>query len=222
LSLVKTSDVQCEGYNYSYEILYRPVRSAFYVRCTGSLTFAHFCCLYVIMSSLSPLLRTNEKRNEELSPAQKELCAVIFLMLLAGFAPLSPLYKTLPSSNYTGLLFRVLRPDESPHLGLIAKNPLATKKKAGHVSSGSRENFRSQFISFTRNFWLAMYFACGIENGRVVGLLLNLGMEPGMECQTDSLTNLAAWNHAWNGGRGKWDSNPRPGPNGWSLFHCAA
>ena len=44
-------------------------------------------------------------------------------------------------------LWRILRPDEDPEVGLTAKDPQADKDVISHVNSGSRENYRSQFIS---------------------------------------------------------------------------
>ncbi|MCX5417315.1 polymorphic toxin-type HINT domain-containing protein [Streptomyces sp. NBC_00059] len=56
----------------------------------------------------------------------------------------------------TNTVYRNLRPDEDPSQGLVAKNPDATYKPAGHVLHGSKPNWRSQFISTTRSREVAM------------------------------------------------------------------
>lgn len=40
-------------------------------------------------------------------------------------------------------VYRVIRPDEDPNLGITAKNPDANYKVEGHVLNGSKDNFES-------------------------------------------------------------------------------
>jgi len=44
-------------------------------------------------------------------------------------------------------VYRVLRDDEDPSIGLFAKNANATYTAEGFVLHGSKENFKSQFIA---------------------------------------------------------------------------
>ena len=53
-------------------------------------------------------------------------------------------------------LYRVLRPEETPQIGLIAKNRSACKTPLSHVNCGSRENYGSQFISTTADLDVAL------------------------------------------------------------------
>jgi RHS repeat-associated protein len=46
-------------------------------------------------------------------------------------------------------VWRVIRPDEDPGKGLQAKNPAANYKPEGHVLHGSKQDFKSQYISTT-------------------------------------------------------------------------
>ncbi len=62
------------------------------------------------------------------------------------------LKNLITPKNY---VFRVIRPDESVKLGLFAKNPSATYTIEGHVLNGSRTDFKSQFISTTKDLKVA-------------------------------------------------------------------
>ena len=63
--------------------------------------------------------------------------------------PKEPPKPPCPDIGKTQLLYRVIRSDENCQLGLIAKDPHATKTISSHVTSGSGKNYKSQFISFT-------------------------------------------------------------------------
>jgi hypothetical protein len=54
-------------------------------------------------------------------------------------------------------LYRVIRNDETPALGLVAKDPSARYSPAAHVSSGS--TLRTQFISTTKSLEVARKYA---------------------------------------------------------------
>ncbi len=54
-------------------------------------------------------------------------------------------------------VYRVIRPDENPLVGLVAKNPNATYSAAYHVSRGSTA--ATQYISTTKNLKVAMKHA---------------------------------------------------------------
>lgn len=56
-------------------------------------------------------------------------------------------------------LYRVLRDDENPENGLHPKDPEATKSVQSHVGCGSRNNYRSQYISTTGNIQAARDWA---------------------------------------------------------------
>lgn len=64
-------------------------------------------------------------------------------------------------------LYRVIRPDENPAAGLMAKNPNATYKVEGHILHGSRPNFQSQYISTTTDLSVAQSWA-GKTGNRIV------------------------------------------------------
>ncbi|MBM9506142.1 DUF6531 domain-containing protein [Actinacidiphila acididurans] len=69
------------------------------------------------------------------------------------------------------IVYRNLRPDEDPRVGLVAKNPDATYTPAGHVLHGSRPNWRSQYISTTRSREVAL--GPQWTSGRVVAIDLS-------------------------------------------------
>ncbi|KAK3108583.1 hypothetical protein FSP39_011296 [Pinctada imbricata] len=56
-------------------------------------------------------------------------------------------------------LYRILRDDEDPNMGLRAKNPQATKSIQSHVGCGSKRNYASQYISTTANLKSAKTWA---------------------------------------------------------------
>ena len=63
-------------------------------------------------------------------------------------------------------LWRILRPDEDPKVGLVAKDPQACKTVISHVNCGSREGYKSQYISTTASYDVALrYKAKGEEKG---------------------------------------------------------
>ena len=63
-------------------------------------------------------------------------------------------------------LFRLLRPDENPLVGIVAKNPHATKTVLSHVNCGSRLNYKSQYISATTSLPVAQHYkALGEKKG---------------------------------------------------------
>ena len=57
----------------------------------------------------------------------------------------------------SNIVYRVIRPDEDPLLGLLPKNPLAEYSVDFHVRNGSRVD--TQFISVTRSLDVAMKWA---------------------------------------------------------------
>lgn len=64
-------------------------------------------------------------------------------------------------------LFRILRPDENPVRGIVAKNPFAQQTVNSHVGCGSLPRFTSQYISTTASLNVAKYYkARGEEKGR--------------------------------------------------------
>tara|TARA_R110002072_G_scaffold287464_4_gene453144 strand:- start:16877 stop:17914 length:1038 start_codon:yes stop_codon:yes gene_type:complete len=66
------------------------------------------------------------------------------------------LKSLISPKNY---VYRVVRPDENIKVGLFAKNPNATYTIEGHVINGSRTNFKSQFISTTKDLKVAKIWA---------------------------------------------------------------
>jgi RHS repeat-associated protein len=81
------------------------------------------------------------------------------------------------------VVYRNLRPDEDPALGLVAKNPNATYTPLGHVLNGSRPNWASQFISTTKSLAAANKWASGrmvaIDLSKFAGKVYDLSDEAG-------------------------------------------
>ena len=67
-------------------------------------------------------------------------------------------------------LWRILRPDEDPKVGLIAKNPQASRTVITHVNCGSRKGYKSQFISTTASYNVALHYKAKDEGNGVKGL----------------------------------------------------
>jgi hypothetical protein len=70
------------------------------------------------------------------------------------------------------IVYRVLRSDENPALGLFPKNAAATYTPEGHILNGSRPGWASQFISTTRDLSVAQSWAAR-SGGRIVGIDLS-------------------------------------------------
>ena len=66
-------------------------------------------------------------------------------------------------------LYRILRPDENPQ-GIVAKNPSARKSVRSHVICGSRQNYRSQFISTSASLDVARRYKTRGEADGLTGL----------------------------------------------------
>lgn len=70
-------------------------------------------------------------------------------------------------------VYRVLRPEENPKLGLFAKNPERNITIEGHVLNGSKPNFHgSQYISTTTDYNVAKAYAQQ-DGSRIVKIDLN-------------------------------------------------
>ena len=67
-------------------------------------------------------------------------------------------------------LFRILRPDEIPKIGIVAKNPLADRTVLSHVNCGSRPKYTSQYISTTASLDVARYYKKKGEEKGLSGL----------------------------------------------------
>lgn len=68
-------------------------------------------------------------------------------------------------ANY---VYRVIRPDEDPTIGIAAKNPSASETIARHVRYGSKRWFRSQYISTTRSLDVAINWWAKKPGNRIV------------------------------------------------------
>jgi RHS repeat-associated protein len=98
-------------------------------------------------------------------------------------------------------LYRVIRPDENPAVGLVAKNPSATYKPEGHIINGSKPNFNSQYISTTTDLSVAEKWAAKtgnriveIDPSKVKANLIDLSTESGRNAHLKGVTakNFAA------------------------------
>ncbi len=70
------------------------------------------------------------------------------------------------------IVYRVIRPDENPAIGLFPKDPAATYTVEGFVLNGSRPGFASQFIAATRSLAVAESYAVTTGN-RIVAINLS-------------------------------------------------
>ncbi|MGW7487207.1 DUF6531 domain-containing protein [Streptomyces sp. NPDC054786] len=82
------------------------------------------------------------------------------------------------------VVFRNLNKNDDPSRGLVAKNPNANWKPAGHVMNGSRKNAKSQFISTTNsmkviNQWKGEYGAVKIDLSKFEGKVHDLTTHEG-------------------------------------------
>jgi hypothetical protein len=62
-------------------------------------------------------------------------------------------------------VYRVIRPEEDPSVGIFPKDPNGTKTIGSHVGAGSNKGYTSQFISTTLSLEVAMYHACKSGKG---------------------------------------------------------
>ena len=92
-------------------------------------------------------------------------------------------------------VFRVLRPDENPALGLFAKNPSASYSIEGHILNGSRKGWASQYISTTTDLSVAQKWAMktgnrivSIDLGAVQGRVFDLSTEAGRSSLLKGIT----------------------------------
>ncbi len=67
-------------------------------------------------------------------------------------------------------LYRILRRDEKPKKGIVAKNPAAKKTVLSHVNCGSRPKYASQFISTTTSLEVAKHYKQEGEKKNLTGL----------------------------------------------------
>ncbi|XP_015760668.1 PREDICTED: uncharacterized protein LOC107347505 [Acropora digitifera] len=73
------------------------------------------------------------------------------------------------SSGYE-TLYRIVRPDENPEEGLVAKDPSAEKTVGSHVKFGARAWYKSQFISTTKSLEVAKHYKTRDEKRGFTGL----------------------------------------------------
>ena len=73
------------------------------------------------------------------------------------------------SSAYRSL-YRVVRSDEDPKKGLVAKDPSAKKSVISHVNCGGRRGYKSQFISTTMSSDAAKRYKAKAEKEGANGL----------------------------------------------------
>lgn len=89
---------------------------------------------------------------------------------LAGLSLSSDKVETGSLCRFGKELWRILRPDEIPEVGLTAKNPQATKKVISHVNCGSRKGYASQYISTSASYKVAQYYKAKGEKEGLTGL----------------------------------------------------
>ena len=60
--------------------------------------------------------------------------------------------------SHYDVLYRVVRSDENPNKGLVAKDPSANKTVLSHVNCGGRLKYKSQFISTSKSLDAAKHY----------------------------------------------------------------
>ena len=95
-----------------------------------------------------------------------EICIIfiIFLALCLYFFGLLDVYR------FWKPLWRILRPDEDPKVGLVAKDPQACKTVLSHVNCGGNEWYQSQYISTTASYAAAQHYKVKAEGKGLTGL----------------------------------------------------
>ena len=95
-----------------------------------------------------------------------EICIIliIFLALYLYFFGLLDVYR------FWKPLWRILRPDEDPKVGLVAKDPQACKTVISHVNCGGNEWYQSQYISTTASYAAAQHYKVKAEGKGLTGL----------------------------------------------------
>lgn len=103
-------------------------------------------------------------------------CIVVLLFLILS----TPLF-TVPSRSSDSVetgggyvfgerLWRILRPDEDPKVGLKAKNPQADKSVISHVICGGRKGYKSQYISTSATYEASKRYKAKGEKEGLTGL----------------------------------------------------
>lgn len=98
-----------------------------------------------------------------------------------------------------GKVYRVIRPDENPTLGLFPKDPNNIKSVAGHITSGSRSG--SQFISATKDLSIAKKWAEATGN-RIVEIDLSKVSQGAIDVSSNKGLDLLGNQFARNLARG--------------------
>ena len=78
-------------------------------------------------------------------------------------------------------LYRVLRPEENPKDGLVAKNPHADKSESSHVNNGSGAKYKSQFKSTSATLEAAKEFRSKRNPRSRIGIIDVSQLPPGTE-----------------------------------------
>jgi hypothetical protein len=90
-----------------------------------------------------------------------------------GIAVHNKAVQTSPIERATSepprIVYRVIRADENPEIGLFAKDPSATYTVEGHILNGSRPGWASQYISTTADLDMAQSWAARSGN-RIVAI----------------------------------------------------
>ena len=97
--------------------------------------------------------------ESEQTHTQRVKMLEIYYLLLVIFLVFSlPYLYGLPDVyRFWKPLWRILRHDEDPKVGLVAKDPQACKTVLSHVNCGGRERYRSQYISTTASYAVAQH-----------------------------------------------------------------
>ena len=94
-----------------------------------------------------------------------------------------------PRPLQSGVIYRILRPNENCEAGLIAKDTTASKSVISHVNCGSRNNYASQYISFSSSAEVANYYRNKFNPSLRIAIV-NVSELP-IGCQVFDLTSEA-------------------------------
>lgn len=99
-----------------------------------------------------------------------EICCIILLIMIILLAVYLYCFGRPDVYRFWKPLWRILRPDEDPKVGLVAKDPQACKTVISHVNCGGNEWYQSQYISTTASYAAAQRYKAKEEEEGLTGL----------------------------------------------------
>jgi hypothetical protein len=147
----------------------------------------------------NPIFLASITNQDIFTPARNDQVALISTAFAAtgGFFQV-PLGE--PDVGGANVVYRVIRPDENPDVGLVPKDPTATYSPQAHVSMGSRAWYKGQYVSTTKQWAVAQKWALrsgnhivAIDLDQVNGRIIDLST-----AQAQVAAGLKGWSSAVN------------------------